>query len=75
MTRYFTPIPALTGALHEQPPIEQLRDGLEFTPDYKVAVDCRGSLDAPECIPTGSVRAQDHERLRLGVSTCWRGRA
>ncbi len=73
--RYYTPVLALTGALHEQPPIEQLRYGLEFTTDYKVAVDCRGSIDATECIPTGSVRAQDHERLRLGVSTCWRGRA
>lgn len=33
----------------------------DFTDDYTVMFDMRGALDAPERIPSGSVRAQDFD--------------
>jgi hypothetical protein len=74
MARYYTPIEARTGAKHQQPYGDQLRDGSAwaFTPDYSVAVDMAGALDAPDNIPSGSVRAYDGEHTVLGVAHVWR---
>lgn len=71
---YFTPIPCITGALHQQPAYEHLTPGtsFSFTADDKHDCDLRGALDAPDCIPTGSVRAQTHPKLTLGVAHTWR---
>lgn len=73
---YFTPIPCLTGALHQQPAFESLTPGscFGFTPDFAHEVDLRGALDATDAIPTGSVRAQTHPKLTLGIAHTWRER-
>lgn len=67
---YFTPIPCMTGALHAQPPHERLTRGTcwSFTPDFAHEVDLRAAIDAPDCIPTGSVRAQTHPNITLGIA-------
>ena len=52
-----------TGALHAQPGNSSVRIDCccDFTPDYKAFFDHRGALDAPEFIPSGSVRAHDFD--------------
>lgn len=52
--RYLTPVvPALTGAMHQQPAPEHLHcSAWAFTPDYAEAVDLRGAIDAPNTIPS-----------------------
>ena len=75
MKHYFPPSGAVTGALSAQPTLKnELRADLAFafTDDYRFAVDCRQSIDATPCIPTGSVRALDCGDVRLGIDTYWR---
>ena len=72
----FKPIPCSTGALHGQPSgaaVQPLVCGA-FTADYAVHFDARGALDAPESVPSGSVRAQDFvgEPGRLLIGHVWR---
>ncbi|HMO49358.1 MAG TPA: hypothetical protein PKB14_25455 [Rubrivivax sp.] len=71
--RYLTPLPCLSGALHQQPAADHLHcSAWAFTPDYAEAVDMRGAIDAPETIPSGSVRALDCERLCVGIAHVYR---
>lgn len=64
----FQPIPCCTGALHTQPASPSIRLDVctDFAERYTVFFDMRGSLDAPETIPSGSVRAQDFEPAAKG---------
>ena len=66
---YYGPVPAYTGAAHQQPRREDLHvSPWAHLPDYGESVDCSGSLDAPDIIPTGSVFAQDGEIITLGIA-------
>jgi hypothetical protein len=73
----YSAIPCLTGALHSQP--DTVRDAFAFTTDYRVEVDLRQAIDAPECVPVGSVSAQrwagqDGIEHVLLVAHFWRDR-
>ena len=66
---YYTPVPAYTGAAYQQPSREHLHvSPWAHTPDFRDSVDCSGFIDAPELIPSGSVRAQDGEHITLGLA-------
>lgn len=57
----YWPVLQRTGAVHTQPGFDQVSAlaSADFTPDFKVLFDGRGALDAPEGVPSGSVRAVD----------------
>lgn len=70
MNRYLTPLPAFTGALHQQPGSELTRSGWSLDQDYNYAR--HEFLDAPDIVPAGSVRALDSGSLTIGVGHTWR---
>ena len=71
--RYFTPICCRTGAVHQQPYAEHLHSGAHaFTADFSNAIDLRGAIDAPDTVPSGSVRGLDFDSLRIGCAHIYR---
>jgi hypothetical protein len=64
--KVFPPVLGGTGSLVEQPwtHLMQPLAWSDFTERYTVFFDHRGSLDAPEHIPTGSVRAEDFDAVQ-----------
>lgn len=79
MTRhrsYYSPVLAMTGARHQQPSGAQLHISLwAHLPDFSESVDMGGFIDAPEMVPTGSVRALDTgAQITLGIATVARPR-
>ena len=66
MKRYYTPVPAISGSLHQQPWANQVVSGwcLDVALNY-----CRPEfLDAPDFIPSGSVSAMDTDSLTFGIA-------
>lgn len=57
----YTPLQAMTGALHTQPSTMDGSARIEccgcLTSNFEVYIDTRGALDAPDMIPYGAVRA------------------
>lgn len=83
----WAPLRCLTGAPHQQPFVDNeanraagyacVRFGLwEFTPDYRIAVEIGGPIDAPDTLPRGGVFAHDFLAGdgRLLVAHVWRER-
>ncbi|RZL38720.1 MAG: hypothetical protein EOP35_05110 [Rubrivivax sp.] len=66
----FWPSPQYTGWRQPVSPdqVSILASG-DLTSDYKVFFDHRGSLDAPEHIPSGSVKALDFDTAINGTTT------
>lgn len=62
-TWVFSPVPCFTGARHAQPRDHAVR--LEactsFTPRYEVYFEQFGALDAPEVLPSGSLKGMDFQ--------------
>jgi len=69
--RYFPPVPHHTGSLLSQPRAAVTRSELyvQFSRREVVLLHefINGSLDAPELIPSGGVRASDIGALTLGI--------
>lgn len=75
----FGPLPCATGTLGQQPPSEALRGEAchSWANDYEVHFSNLGALDAPDVIPSGSVRALDFDGAggsRYLVAHLWRHR-
>lgn len=66
MKAYYTPIPALTGALHQQPPADRTLSGwyLDARCNYNEA----GFLDAPDVIPSGGQRGMVCVDIVVGIA-------
>lgn len=65
MKRYFAPVLPRTGALHAQPHTA-IRAG--YTLDQLLNWLPVESLDAPDIVPSGSVRTMEIGQIVLGVS-------
>lgn len=65
----YWPLRSRTGAVHTQPSFDHVRAlaCTDFAPDYSALFDARGALDAPETIPTGSVRSSGFPALPNGA--------
>lgn len=66
MNRYFTPVPAFSGALHQQPASDQTISAWFL--DRGLNYSRMEFLDAPDIIPSGSVLALDVGNLTIGVA-------
>lgn len=63
----------ITGGPLSQPNGKQLTAAAScFTSDYREYISLCGSLDAPDAIACGGVRAFDSEELVIGWSHAWR---
>lgn len=69
----YWPLPCLTGTSSAQPrgaegsgPGVRMEACCHYFPPEFILFDDRGSLDAPDRIPCGSVRAQDFEPASAG---------
>ncbi len=70
--QYFAPLPALTGSISMQTRSGQTNPAWHFGPRYESYFPTE-FLDAPDTIPTGSVRAMDcGAELTLGIDYAWR---
>lgn len=66
MSRYLDPIAAMSGALHQQPDSDQTLSGWSL--DQGLNYTRMEFLDAPDIIPSGSVRGLDCGSLTIGLA-------